>query len=75
MPDVRVRLVDLDSLMDAAAAVSAVSEEPGWESSDPLAEMEAVRVGDGGQRGSMLCRMTPEQKEVRTGLLMPRDPR
>ena len=52
LPDVRVRLVDLDSLMDAAAAVSAVSEaELGWESSDPLAEMEAVRVGDGGQRG------------------------
>ena len=63
LPDVRVRLVDLDSLMDAAAAASAVSEaELGWESSDPLAEMEAVRVGDGGQRGSMLCRMTPEQK-------------
>ena len=52
LPDVRVRLVDLDSLMDAAAAVSTVSEaELGWESSDPLAEMEAVRVGDGGQRG------------------------
>ena len=54
--DVRVRLVDLDSLVDAAAAAPAVSEaavseaELSQESSGPLAEVETARVGDGGQR-------------------------
>ena len=63
--------------MDAAVAVSAVSEaELGWESSDPLAEMEAVRVGDRGQRGQYTVpHDAGTKKEVRTGLLMPRDPR
>ena len=55
LPDVRVRLVDLhsDSLMDAAAAsaVTVFEAELEWELSACLAEMEAVRVGDGGQRG------------------------